>query len=58
MVLDVTDQVSKCSTQLEGNDQLIFTGIELIFFRVTGMKLFLGFVLKTVLVTQGCFRYC
>ena len=34
------------------------TGIELIFFLVAGMGLCFGFVLKTVLITEGCFPYC
>ena len=32
-------------------------GIELIFFIITGMGLYFGYVLKTVLITQGCFSY-
>lgn len=36
---------------------LVLVGIELIFFAVAGMGLCLGFVLETVLVTQGCFCY-
>jgi len=37
---------------------LVLAGIELIFFIVAGMGLCFGFVLKTVLITQGCFSYC
>ena len=37
---------------------LVLAGIELIFFIVAGMGLCLGFVLETVLIMQGCFRYC
>ena len=37
---------------------LVWAGIELIFFTVAGMGLCFGFVLKTVLITQGCFLYC
>ena len=37
---------------------LVLAGIELVFFVVAGMGLCFGFVLKTVLITQGCFRYC
>ena len=37
---------------------LVLAGIELIFFIVAGMGLRFGFVLKTVLITQGCFHYC
>lgn len=36
----------------------VFTEIELIFFRVAHMVLYLGFVIKTVLMTQGCFSNC
>ena len=37
---------------------LVLAGIELIFFIVASMGLCFGFVLKTVSITQGCFRYC
>ena len=37
---------------------LVLAGIELIFFTVASMGLCFGFVLKTVLITQGCFIYC
>ena len=37
---------------------LVLAGIELIFFIVASMGLCFGFVLKTVLIIQGCFRYC
>ena len=37
---------------------LVLAGVELIFFAVAGMGLCFGFVLKTVLVIQGCFSYC
>jgi len=37
---------------------LILTVVELIFFVVAGMELCLKFVLKTMLITQGCFSYC
>jgi len=37
---------------------LALAGVELIFFTVTGMGLWFGFVLKTVLIIHGCFRYC
>ena len=37
---------------------LVLAGIELIFFMVASVGLCSGFVLKTVLVTQGCFCYC
>ena len=33
-------------------------GIELIFFTVASMGLCSGFVLETVLIIPGCFRYC
>ena len=36
---------------------LVLAGIELIFFRVAGTGPWFGFVLATVLITQGCFRY-
>ena len=35
---------------------LVLAGI--IFFIVANMGLCFGFVLETVLVLQGCFRYC
>ena len=37
---------------------LVLAGIKFIFFIVAGMGLCFGFVLKTVLITPGCFRYC
>ena len=37
---------------------LVLAGIELNFFIVACMGLCFGFVLKTVLVIQGCFSYC
>ena len=37
---------------------LVLAGIELIFCIVASMGLCFGFVLKTVLIIQGCFRYC
>ena len=37
---------------------LVLAGIELIFFLVAGMGLCFGFVLRTVLITQGCVRCC
>ena len=37
---------------------LVLAGIELIFFTVASMGLCFGFVLKTVLIIQGCFCYC
>ena len=36
---------------------LVLAGIELIFFIVARMRLCFGFVLRTVLIIQGCFRY-
>ena len=36
---------------------LVLAGIELIFFTVVSMGLCFGFVLATVLITQGCFCY-
>jgi len=33
---------------------LVFAGVELIFFIVASMRLSFGFLLKTVLITQGC----
>ena len=37
---------------------LVLAGIELIFFIVASTGLCFGFVLKTVLIIQGCFHYC
>jgi len=37
---------------------LVLAGIGSIFFTVACMELCLGFVLKTVLIIQGCFSYC
>ena len=37
---------------------LVLAGIELILFTVANMGLWFGFVLETVLIIQGCFRYC
>jgi len=37
---------------------LLFTGIELFFFVVASMGLRFEFVLKSVLIMQGCFSYC
>ena len=37
---------------------LVWAGIDLIFFPIASMGLCFGFVLETVLITQGCFRYC
>jgi len=37
---------------------LILAGVQLIFFIGAGMGLRFGFVLKTVLVTQGRFSCC
>jgi len=37
---------------------LVMTGTELTFSKVVCMTLYFGFVLKTVLITQGCFNYC
>ena len=42
---------------LWGGTVLVLAGIELIFFTVAGMGLCFGFVLKTVLITQGRFSY-
>jgi len=36
---------------------LVLAGVELNFFIVAGMGLCFGFVLETVLITQGCFNY-
>ena len=37
---------------------LVLTGMEFIFFIVTSMRLYFGFVLETVLIIQGCFCCC
>ena len=37
------------------SDVLVSAGIVLIFFTVASMRLRFGFVLKTVLIIQGCF---
>jgi len=37
---------------------LVWAGIELNLFVVTSMGLCFGFVLKMVLIIQGCFSYC
>ena len=37
---------------------LVLAGVELIFLIVASMGLSFGFVLETVLITQGCFSYC
>ena len=37
---------------------LVLAGVEFIFFIVASMGLCFGFVLETVLITQGCFCYC
>ena len=37
---------------------LVLAGIKLIFFIAASMGLWFGFVLKTALIMQGCFRYC
>lgn len=37
---------------------LILAKIELFFFTVTGMQLWFGFLMKTVLIAEGCFSYC
>ena len=36
---------------------LVLAGVELIFFIAAGMGLCFRFVLETVLIIQGCFRY-
>ena len=38
--------------------ELFLAGIELIFCIVASMGLYFGFVLKTVLIIQGCFHFC
>lgn len=38
--------------------QIVVAEIELIFFTVDRLGLSSGFVLETVLITQGCFSYC
>ena len=50
----------QCLPQPEANllAVLVLAGIELIFFIVASMGLCFGFVLETVLITQGCFSYC
>ena len=37
---------------------LVLAGIELIFFIVASMGMCFAFVLRTVLIAQGCFSYC
>ena len=37
---------------------MVLPGIELIFFIAASMGLYFGFVLKTVMIIQLCFRYC
>jgi len=37
---------------------LLLAGVELIFSIIACTVLWFGFVIKTVLVTQGCFSYC
>ena len=37
---------------------LLLAGIEFVFFIVASTGLWFGFVLGTVLITQGCFSYC
>jgi len=37
---------------------LVLGGLQLIFFIAASMRLCFGFLLKTVLIVQGCFRYC
>jgi len=37
---------------------LVLAGVELIFFIGASAGLCFGFVLKTVLIIQGCFTYC
>jgi len=36
---------------------LVLAGIQLFFFIVVSAELCFGFVLKTVLIVQGCFSY-
>ena len=40
------------------NTVLVLGGIEIIFFTAASMGLCFGFVLETVLITQGCFSSC
>ena len=40
------------------NNVLVWAEVEFIFFIVATMGLCFGFVLRTVLITQGCFCYC
>ena len=42
---------------IQNPSMLIFAGIELIFFIGASMRICFGFVLKTVLIMQRCFRY-
>ena len=52
------DLQSEMYLHLHWMSVLVLAGIELIFFIVAGMGLCSGFVLETVLITQGYFPYC
>jgi len=51
-----SDQAQK--NQLLSTNVLGLAGIELILFVVASMGLCFGFVVKTVLIIQGCFSSC
>ena len=44
-------------TEIKWVGVLLLAGVELIFFLVARMGLCFGFVLKIVLIIQGCFHY-
>ena len=49
---------TKLTSKLDFEVVLVLAGIELIFSIVACMGLCFGFMLETVLIIQGCFRYC
>ena len=53
-----TAEAERCQHSARKDFVLVLAGVQLIFFIVAGMVLCFGFVLKTVLITQGCFPYC
>jgi len=55
MINTVALKFKRCT---ESRSVLVLAGIELIFFIVASMGLCFGFVLKSVLIVQGCFCYC
>lgn len=64
--MNIVEKVLFCLVEIRSHSQLVIAfmsvlvlvGVELILFKVASVGLCLGFLLKTLLITECCFRFC